>query len=48
MAILKLYSDNPKDGITSFDKIRVQAREFERRFTDMKKILKDNAMASLN
>lgn len=32
----------------SFENVRVQAREFERRFNDMKKELKDNAMASLN
>ena len=31
----------------SFENLRVQAREFERRFTDMKKILKDNPLASL-
>lgn len=31
----------------SFENLRVHAREFERRFTDMKKTLKDSAQASL-
>lgn len=32
----------------SFENIRVQAREFERRFNDMKKDIKDNAQSGIN
>lgn len=55
-AYIKLADDYPRfltwaklqQGTkVSFENVRVHAREFERRFTDMKKLLKDTAMPTL-